>query len=160
MMMKPPRHPAVASAPKVGLGHNRTERTMTNASTFKNARVQFVGSVRGVDDGGHDMFVVDRTEGPALYGEYFEVFGENKNDFNIEVGAFGFTNKENAGNPYPSARQHFSAAECSSAQQLIQDYFSNSDVVMEKWQYTPSARFLGGVTFRPGWIIPKPAESA
>jgi hypothetical protein len=131
---------------------------MTKAGTFEDARVRFVGSVRGVDDGGHDMFMIDRTEGPALYGEYFEIFDESGNDFNIEIGAFGFTNKENAGNPYPSARLHFSAAELSSARQLIQDHFSNSEVVMEKWQYTPGARFLGGVRFRPDWIIEEPSE--
>ncbi|HEY4405238.1 MAG TPA: hypothetical protein VGN55_11400 [Xanthobacteraceae bacterium] len=126
---------------------------MTSGNSFKGARIRSVGMVRGVDEGGHDMFRVERTAGPFLYGEYFEVFEENENDFNIEIGAFGFTNEDNAGNPYPSAREHFSAEECSSAQELVQQYFSNPRAVMDKWEGAPHARFLGGVRFRPDWII-------
>jgi hypothetical protein len=109
--------------------------------------------VGGVDEKGHDMFMVERAGGPALFGEYIEIFEENENDFNIEISMFGFTNSGNAGNPHPSARQHFSAEESLAAQQLIQDFFSTPSVVMEKWEHSPVARFLGGVRFRPDWIL-------
>jgi hypothetical protein len=66
---------------------------------------------------------------------------------------FAFTNPRNAGNPDPSARQHFSADESLAAQQLVQDFLSTPSVVMEKWQHSPAARFLGGVRFRPDWIL-------
>ena len=83
---------------------------------------------------------------------------ENDNHFNIEVGAFGFTYRENAGNPYPSARKRFPAEEGVTAEQLIRNFFSKPDVVMKKWQHTPGVEFLGGVTFRPDWIIEDSSE--
>jgi hypothetical protein len=131
---------------------------MTNVNTFAGARIRLAGKVRGVDEKGHDVYIVDRTEGPALFGEYFEVSpGENENHFNIEIGHFGFTNPESAGNPYPSARQGFSTEEVAAAQKLIQDFFSNPGVVMEVWQHTPEVRFLGGVRFRLDWIVQNPS---
>jgi hypothetical protein len=127
----------------------------SGVNSFAGASIELAGSFRGVDEAGHDLFLIQRTAGPILFGEYFEApTGANENDFNIEIGAFGFANPENAGNPDPNARQRFSAEECSAAKQLIQSYFSNPSVVLDRWQSMPEVRFLGGVRFRPDWIIP------
>jgi hypothetical protein len=127
---------------------------MPSANTFADARISLAGRIGGVDERGHSMFMVERTRGPTLFREYFEISGEiNENDFNIEIGVFGFTDLEDAGNPYPSARQHFSAEEGLAAHKLIQDFFSTPSVVMKTWQRTPGVRFLGGVSFRPDWIL-------
>jgi len=86
-----------------------------------------------------------------LYGEYIEIFEPNGNDFNIEIGMFGFTYAEMVGSP--EARQHFSLEERWMAEQLIRSFFTNPSNVMRG--YTAGVRFLGGVRFRPGWIIQK-----
>jgi hypothetical protein len=123
-------------------------------NTFKGARTELFGSVRGVDECGHLVFAVVKTDGGNLYGEFFEVgMPENDNDFNVEVGEFGFTDPENVGNPHPGARRHFSVEECATAEVLVRKLLSDPDVVLKRWRFVPGIRFLGGVTFRPGWII-------
>jgi hypothetical protein len=125
-------------------------------NTFANARIKLGGTARGVDEAGHHVYVVERSDGPALTGEYFEVF--NGNDFNIEIGMFGFTYRGEVGNLHPSVRLHFSAEDSFSAEQLIRSFFQTPSVAMDKWQYVPTVRFLGGVSFRPNWIIQNSAE--
>jgi hypothetical protein len=121
---------------------------MASRNTFADARIQIAGIV-----GGHLMFRVDRSEGPALFGEYFDVFGGDGYDLSIEIGDFGFANRESAGSRHPLARAGFSAEECSSVKQLIQSYFSNPSVALETWRGVPDVKFLGDVRFRPDWII-------
>jgi hypothetical protein len=135
------------------------EHVMASANTFEDARIELFGSVRGVDEGGHLMFGVARTNGDDVYGEFFEVgMPENDNDFNVEVGEFGFTNPENVGNPHPGARRHFSVEECTAVENMIRKFLSNPDVVLKRWRLVPGIRFLGGVTFRPGWVICNSSE--
>jgi hypothetical protein len=132
---------------------------MTNGNTFDGARIELAGSEGGVDGGGHLVFAVIKADDEVLYGEFFEVWTpENDRHFNIEIEAFGFTYQGNAGNAYPSARNHFSAEECAAAEKLIRSFFARPDVVMKTWQHMPGVKFLGGVTFRPGWIIRNSSE--
>jgi hypothetical protein len=127
---------------------------MTDSNSFANARIKLAGTARGVDEAGHRIYVIERSDGTVLAGEYFEVF--NGNDFNLEIGMFGFCHRNGVGNPHPSARLHFSAEDTLAAEKLIRSFFSTPSVAMDKWQYVPNVRFLGGVSFRPNWIIPEP----
>jgi hypothetical protein len=126
---------------------------MTNINSFINARVWRHGGVRGADEKGHDLFMVERIDGAPLYGDYVEVFEENENDFNIEVGMFGFLSRNNVGNPHLGAREQFSFEECETVKQLLRSFFLNSDEMKKKWRSHPDARFLGDVRFRPNWIV-------
>jgi hypothetical protein len=127
---------------------------MASGNPLKVASVRLTGTRRGVDDGGHDTFCVQSVGEEEFFGEYFEVWAiQNENHFNIEIGAFGFTDPENAGNPYPSARLQFSTDECSTLEDSIRKELSKPEIIMDKWRSLPWVKFLGGVTFRPGWII-------
>ena len=127
---------------------------MVSGNAVIGASVQLTGSRRGVDEAGHLTFGVRSRGGEEFFGEYLEVWtSEESSEFNIEIGAFGFANPEDVGNPYPSARLQFSSDECMTLEDLIRQFFSNLDVAMNKWHSIPEVRFLGGVNFRLGWII-------
>jgi hypothetical protein len=125
------------------------------ADTFANARIKLAGIALGADEAGHHVYVVELSDDQTLTGEYFEVFSGN--DFNIEIGMFGFASRNGVGNPHASARLHFSPEDILVAEQMIRSFFSDPRVAMDKWQHVPGVRFLGGVSFRPNWIIRKSA---
>jgi hypothetical protein len=128
---------------------------MTGTNAFANARIENYGNVGGADDGSHDVFKIEGAGQPVLYGDYFYVFPNNGNDFNIEIGVFGYVSPNNIGNLHPQARQHFSPEEADSIEHLIRSYFLSSPSIFTKaWQ--PPVKFLGRVSFRPNWIIQNP----
>src|SRR5436305_15176452 len=96
---------------------------MTVVNSFANARIKSGGSVRGADERRHDLFEISGDTGPTLYGDYFYVGPEGGNDFNIEIGMFGYTDPHEAGTPDPRFRQHSSAEDAYAAEQLIRSYF-------------------------------------
>jgi hypothetical protein len=125
---------------------------MTNTDTFAGARVEFSGIVWDVDHTPHDVFEIDRAGEPALYGGYFLVSPtDNENEFNTEIGLFGYIGRLDVGNPDPTLRQQFTAAESQAIERLIRSFFSNPNVFDE--QFLPPVRSLGRVNFRPNWII-------
>jgi hypothetical protein len=128
---------------------------MASSDTFTNARIESGGSTRGADDGAHTLFKIIRTDGPTLYGEYIYSFLENGNDFNIEINLFGYLESRHLGSRDPSKRQQFSAEEAAIAEQLIRSYFLSEPDIYRK-AFRPPAKFVGGVTFRPKWIVLKP----
>ena len=129
---------------------------MPNPNMFTNARVEAAGSTQGDDDRAHNLFKIVGTEGPALYGDYIYSFLENGNDFNIEIDLFGYVDYRYLGSPDPSKRQQFSAEEAAAAEQLIRSFFlSNPSIYGES---SLKARFVGGVSFRPNWIVVKRPE--
>jgi len=128
----------------------------TDANSFTNARVESAGSVRGLDEIGHDIFKVVRREAPTLYGDYFYLFDSTGFNFNIEIRQFGNLDWHAMGDLDPAYREHFSAEEASAAEQLIRAYFLSNPPVYAR-MHGPDAKFLGGVLFRPNWIIQKPS---
>jgi hypothetical protein len=124
---------------------------MTNANTFTNARMGFGGFLSGADEKPHDLFEIERTEGPILYGDYIFAFLKDGNHFNVEIGLFGYVDPRYAGDLNPNSRQHFFPEECSAAEQLIRSFFSNPGVFDRKVLHREY--FLGDISFRPGWII-------
>jgi hypothetical protein len=108
---------------------------------------------------GHDLFKITRAAGPVVYGEYIFFFGEDGNDFNVEMGPFGYTDPHDAGVLDPSFREDFSAEESSAAEQSIRSYFSNPAIFKERF-LMPPARFLGDISFRPNWIVQKPSGTS
>jgi hypothetical protein len=134
---------------------NRINDAMTSANSFVGARIELAGHVRGADEIGHRVFKVTRTEGPELYGDYFEVFEKaNPNDYNIEIREFGYVVANDLGARL-DVRQRFSVEESTTVEQLIRALFSTPDIF--KGRYLPPARFLGGVGFRPNWISQTPS---
>jgi hypothetical protein len=86
------------------------------------------------------------------------VYQDNGNDFNLEVGLFGYyevswsgvVGVHYFGDLDPNARLQFSRAECVAAARLIHQFLSHPANVL---RYSGPARFLGRVDFRPDWII-------
>jgi hypothetical protein len=124
---------------------------MTESNSFKDARIGFGGRLSGADEKPHSLFKIERTEGPVLYGEYVFAVAEDRNHFNVETGPFGYIDRYCAGLVGPSIQQHFSAEECSTLEQLIRAFFSTPGVFDKS--FIPRELFLGGISFRPNWII-------
>jgi hypothetical protein len=83
-------------------------RVMTTADAFERARVEFAGIVWDVDHIPHAVFKVERAGEPALYGDYFSVSpSNNDNEFNTEIGLFGYLGYLDVGNPDPTLRKQF-----------------------------------------------------
>jgi hypothetical protein len=123
-------------------------------NSFANARIRFGGITRGMDEHVHDLIRIDRTEGPALFGEYKLLFMANKSDFDVEIRSFGFVEHGTIG--IRDRQSAFSATECEAIERLIRSFFSNPDLFKE--QFRPPARYLGGLAFKPDWIIQASAK--
>jgi hypothetical protein len=125
---------------------------MGSVNAFADARIEAAGSVRGADEVGHDLFEIERDDGPPpLRRLYLRFSRPEKNDFNIEIGVFGYVDPYNVGNPHPKARHHFSAEESAAIEGLIRSYFLSNPPIYAQRHLVPG--FLGGVTFRPNWIL-------
>jgi hypothetical protein len=101
------------------------------------------------------LFKITQSTGQVLYGNYIYAFAENENDFDIEIGLFGYVDPYATGDLHPAYRQHFTAEESSAAERLIRSYFLSNSF---DHGFLPPARFLGGVSFRPNWIVQKSPE--
>ena len=117
-------------------------------------RARFNGLVRGAEQSGHDSFAVD-CDGEVLFGELQRVFLANGNDFTIEVVAFGYRQASHLGLPVQGRARAFSATGALRLQQVIAELIAAG----AGWEQRPrllmehaGARFLGGVSFRPGWL--------
>jgi hypothetical protein len=118
-------------------------------------KIRFAGGVRGVDEAGHDAFELSLSGAPALYGEWRPIFSENGNNFNVEIVNFGYTSRDNLGNPHPDARRKFSAHDVSSIRGLIEALFASEEARARVAPFSSKKNprgYLGRVIFRPGWI--------
>jgi hypothetical protein len=158
-MFKSPSEIALASQARPN--RNWIHEAMTNANSFIAAQIKLRGLTRGADEVGHQFFQVTRTQGPELYGDYFEILAEkNTNDYNIEIREFGHVVPQQLGSG-PAFRQHFSAEECLTVEELIRSLFSMPDIFKGKYRDAegrPPVRFLGGISFRPNWISRHPPD--
>ncbi len=143
--------PSSTNVPAPALDRNSDHEIMTDPNSFTNARVGFGGLVSGADEKPHDLFKIEREDSPVLFGDYILAFLEDGNHFNVEIGPFGYVDPYYAGDLNPSRRRHFSAEECSAAEQLISIFFSGPGVFDKR--FLPREDFLGGIRFRPNWII-------
>jgi hypothetical protein len=50
------------------LSRNRVDIIMTSTNTFTNARIGFGGHLSGADEKPHDLFKIERENGPVLNG--------------------------------------------------------------------------------------------
>jgi hypothetical protein len=96
---------------------------MTEANIFSNARIGFARLLSGADEKPHDLFEIEKAEGGRLYGDYVLAFLKDDAHFNVEIAAFGYLDRRNAGDLNPARRQHFSVEECLAAEQLIRSFF-------------------------------------
>jgi hypothetical protein len=128
--------------------------TMAGTNRFQSADVQLAGIIAGGDEAGHYVFSITPKEGAPLYGEYSKKFEENGNDFNIEIGLFGYSNNTSVGTTHPAFRAAFSAEDCFTVERLIRTFFSSSTM----FPTSIRAGFLGGVCFRPNWIVQEALE--
>jgi len=123
-----------------------------SADWLANARIVF-GHTMGFDDEPHDTIVVKRAEGPDLTGE-FKYLYRGGNDFDIEIGPFGYTRENDVG--AVDRRRFFSATECKAIEALIRSFFAEPDTFTK--EFGPLVRYLGGLTFQPNWILQKRTE--
>jgi hypothetical protein len=126
---------------------------MTTGDAFTGVR--FAGPIFGADLKHHDLFKVERTQGPPVYGEYvlIPVLG-SEIEFNTGIDLFGYIDRFNLGNLHPGARKRFTAEECAAVEKVIRPFFSDPDIFKQK--FLPPVKSLGGVSFRPDWIIRRP----
>jgi hypothetical protein len=104
----------------------------------------------------HDLFKIESPEIPTFYGDYIYSFLENEYDFNIDIGVFGFVDPQRVGSSDPAAREQFSAEECLAAEHLIRSYFLSEPEIFKRLL---GGRFVGGMSFRPNWIVKRlPSE--
>ena len=124
--------------------------------TTPDGSVGFRGNVRGADERGHDMLWIDLPGRPRLYGEYRQKFAENRNDFDFEIVSFGLTSPWNAGIPQPG-RLRLSAMERTAAERLIRTLLCAPEAAQARNGMhvfvSMKGVFLGGVEFRPGWVL-------
>jgi hypothetical protein len=119
--------------------------------------VGFAGIVWDVDHTAHDVFKIERATEPALYGDYFLVSPtHDENEFNTEIGLFGYCGRLDVGSLDLTLRQQFSSEECQSIEQLIRSFFSKPGIFDDR--FLPPIRCLGGVSFRPNWILRIPPK--
>lgn len=131
---------------------------MRQSNSFTNARLEPAGSVRGGDDDRHDIFKIERPGHPPLYGDYIYVFPDQGDDFNVEIGVFGYLDMYAVGDLDPRYRQRLSPGEASTVEQLIRSYFLSDPPIYAKRFLMPPSRFLGGVSFRPNWLLLEQSE--
>jgi hypothetical protein len=121
---------------------------------FPNGAARFAGIPRGADERGHFAFEIQLPSYPSLYGEYRPLWAENKNDYDIEIVSFGFSSRDDLGNPYVGARQRFSLQQRKIIEDLIVALVSSPEAQSEVPPFSPNgSRFLGRIHFLPGWII-------
>ena len=125
-------------------------------STFEGAIVKPGGGVRGPDETGISLVCVERKNGPPLFGEWDFIFAENGNDFGVELGRFGYPDRESAGSTSPYMRQKFSSEEIEYLKSILIPFFTE----VESWKgWMPSALMRGGpllgVRFASDWILDK-----
>jgi hypothetical protein len=130
---------------------------MSKAEKFATAQIKFAGPCVGWDGKSHDVFILKADKDPDLRGEYIMVWAENGADYNLEFGEFGPFDERNFGNPDPKVRQHFTPDEASAIEQRLRS-FANDPTTFQR-KFTPPARFLGGVSFRPNWILKRDPEA-
>jgi hypothetical protein len=127
---------------------------MVGSNRFQGAQFQLAGMIAGGDERGHLVFSVTPKEGTPLYGEYFMIFEKNENDFNIEIGMFGYWNNTSVGTTHPAFRLAFSGEDCLAVEQSIARFFSDNTMLPKSIR----DGFLGGVRFRPNWIVLEASE--
>ena len=116
---------------------------MTRTNRFTNARISDGGSTRGGDMSSHDLFKIEGPDGPTFYGDYIYSCLENGNDFNIDIGTFGYVDPQRVASSDPTAREQFSGEECSAAEKLILTRFLSEPDIYRKRSL--KANFVGGV---------------
>jgi hypothetical protein len=133
-----------------------TEISMTfDWIDFPGGRARVAGTVRGgKDDGGHDTFEIQLGMHPGLYGELRPVWASNGNDFDIEILNFGYVDPRNVGNQHPDARRNFSALECEALEQMITNLLRRPEAQKDLLFFKAPARFIGGIRFARGWVVP------
>jgi hypothetical protein len=88
-----------------------------------------------------------------FYGEYRPKWAANQTDFDIEIVSFGFVDRDNIGNPVPTARQQFSGEQRKVVESLVKALIADPEARKGKPIFcSQKARFLGAVYFLPGWI--------
>jgi hypothetical protein len=147
-------------------------------NTFARAHIGFAGIVWDMDHQAHDVFKIERAGENTVYGGYYYVFApdrflrrfwifrqlpnwitkssdDNKDDFKIEIGRFGYPGELDVGNPNPTLRHQFAEDECRAIQELIRAFFSDSNTFADS--ILASAK-CASVNFRADWIIQKSAD--
>jgi hypothetical protein len=117
-------------------------------------KIGFASSVLGWDEEPCDAFRVELQDLPTMYGEWRAKFADNENDFNVEIVSIGYVNKRHLRSPYPAHRKRFSAQQGNAVEELIHSLFADEAAKAGLAPFaSQKARFLGDVSFIPGWIL-------
>lgn len=114
----------------------------------------FRAGVRGIDEAGHYTFFVRLKNTVMLFGEWRAKWAANQNDFDVEIVRFGYVDENAVDSEHPLARRRFSREQRQVVQHLIRSLFSEPVARNGPIPFSmKSATFLGGVDFRPEWIL-------
>jgi hypothetical protein len=108
---------------------------------------------RAWDEKNHDLFAVQLSNRPLLFGEWRPKFAANGDDFDVEIVFFGLVDRRDAGMLLPARRVVVDQAERVVVEKLIRSLVSNAEAKAQTWPFNSSrARFLGRIEFLPDWI--------
>jgi hypothetical protein len=120
---------------------------------FANATIKFDGMVRGPDEYGIEMFLVETPNGLFWFEGSYN-YAAKGDDFTVTVRNFGLWHKEAAGSTTPHVRKKFSASEARSAEARLKAFFlgpkDNPGLPFSPF-HLPETRCVG-VNFPKRWI--------
>jgi hypothetical protein len=100
----------------------------TPATILDTATIKCDGSVRGPDDQGIEVYVVETIEGPLWLEAHYE-WMENGNDFYLTVRNFGLVRKSAAGSTTLLFCRRFSEEDAKTAQVLLEALFMGHETI-------------------------------
>jgi hypothetical protein len=121
---------------------------------FPTGKIGFASLVRGWDEEPRRAFRVEMPDRPKMYGEWRSKFEANENDFNVEIISVGYIKEGYLGSTHPVHRRKFSAPEQDALEGLIRALFADQSARAGIVPFSSkTGRFLGDVSFAPGWIL-------
>ena len=123
--------------------------------TVGDSKIRFADVGRTWDERNHDLFLVQLSHRPLLYGEWRPRFARNGDDFDVEIVFFGLVDPRDAGMSLPARRVTVDQAERLVVEKLIRSLISNAEAKAQTWPFcSKRGKFLGRIDFLPDWIRP------
>jgi hypothetical protein len=117
-------------------------------------QASFEHAIHSWDESPRLAFSIQIAKRPTLYGVWETKFAPNETDFNVEIVGFGWTSKNNTGNPSQVTRERLSCGEANTVRELITALFNDEDARKNTIPFSSKkAHFVGGIEFQDNWVI-------
>jgi hypothetical protein len=119
---------------------------------FDKGQARFCGGQRNTldDSGSRETLAVQLNGRKPYYGQYRTPYELDKTHYNVEVLSFGYPRQDSVGLPAPTARALFTPDEIKNIAALIAALMRSD--IEKPAPMQNRERFLGGISFREGWI--------